>query len=171
MDALRHPARGARLQPPGAAAAAAGGPGPLPDRPGPSRSLTGPRSPAGGGRPGSRGVLERLRTLNDGRLVSRFEAFDRRVSQFLVHPDARREAELSAAAVHSHSHGQLSPLVSTPLGASTASSSMHDLGAASVPGGGGGGGGGSAHQQHPLAGGGVGGGFAGGGYGSSPRGV
>ncbi|KAG2443406.1 hypothetical protein HXX76_001764 [Chlamydomonas incerta] len=56
-------------------------------------------------------LLERVRSLNDGRLVDKFDAFDRKMSKVLIHPDARREAELTAAAAaaagsggHSHQH-------------------------------------------------------------------
>ncbi|PNH08205.1 Sodium/hydrogen exchanger 6 [Tetrabaena socialis] len=40
-------------------------------------------------------LLNRMRSLNDGRLVDRFDDFDRRVSKMLIHPDALREAELA----------------------------------------------------------------------------
>ncbi|GLC38121.1 hypothetical protein PLESTF_000318100 [Pleodorina starrii] len=40
-------------------------------------------------------LLQKVRSLNDGRLVERFDEFDRRVSKLLIHPDARREAEMT----------------------------------------------------------------------------
>ncbi|KAG2492799.1 hypothetical protein HYH03_008959 [Edaphochlamys debaryana] len=45
-------------------------------------------------------VLDKVRTLNDGRLVDRFDAFDRKVAKLLIHPHAKRETELATA--HSH---------------------------------------------------------------------
>ncbi|KAG2443286.1 hypothetical protein HYH02_009356 [Chlamydomonas schloesseri] len=43
-------------------------------------------------------LLERVRSLNDGRLLDKFDAFDKKMSKVLIHPDARKETELSAAA-------------------------------------------------------------------------
>ncbi|EFJ48936.1 hypothetical protein VOLCADRAFT_90258 [Volvox carteri f. nagariensis] len=42
--------------------------------------------------PSPKVLLEKVRSLNDGRLVDRFDEFDRRVSRLLIHPDALREA-------------------------------------------------------------------------------
>ncbi|GFR52219.1 hypothetical protein Agub_g14669 [Astrephomene gubernaculifera] len=66
-------------------------------------------------------LLEKFRSLNDGRLVERFDEFDRRMSKVLIHPDARREADLvelaspgafraALSARHQHPHTPPPPL-------------------------------------------------------------
>ncbi|GIL62459.1 hypothetical protein Vafri_16684, partial [Volvox africanus] len=61
-------------------------------------SASNPRSVSFRGLPSPRALLERVRSLNDGRLVDKFDEFDRRVSRVLIHPDARRESELTSHA-------------------------------------------------------------------------
>ncbi|GLI71289.1 hypothetical protein VaNZ11_016423, partial [Volvox africanus] len=63
-----------------------------------SASANNPRSGSFRALPSPRALLERVRSLNDGRLVEKFDEFDRRVSRVLIHPDARRESELTSHA-------------------------------------------------------------------------